>query len=226
MKDEHLREWVDSKVDEGIDPEKIKDVLRRRDQDPSIVDEVRSDEEDKDEASAVSDGLSKSDSTDESEDGQENIEIGEYAESLEQVAFNLEKGFENHLKQFSVIFLTLIVLVGAGLTLPELIDSNKPEPEINQTPSQQNTENISGIKQEVILEGRQPEPPRAEISEGNRLRFENNLGFKVKVEFDSFNSSLSIEQGESENRVFTETSYYTVKSPETERTLKGSVYVK
>ncbi len=42
MVEEKLREWVEEKLDEGIDPERIEQSLRETGHDPSIVEEVKS----------------------------------------------------------------------------------------------------------------------------------------------------------------------------------------
>lgn len=40
--DEFLEDWVEEKLDEGIDPQRLKKILRERDRDPEVVDEVAS----------------------------------------------------------------------------------------------------------------------------------------------------------------------------------------
>lgn len=42
MADERLREWVEEKLEQGVEPDRIKKSLRETGRDPSIVEEVRS----------------------------------------------------------------------------------------------------------------------------------------------------------------------------------------
>lgn len=100
--EDRLREWVEEKLDEGVEEERLKKSLRETGHDPSIVDEVRSPFED---SKDVSEDVFQEDDADKS-GSQSEKEEEQGSESYEGFEED-DTGSENRLPDFSLPSMSL-----------------------------------------------------------------------------------------------------------------------
>lgn len=203
---ERVKEWIEEKLEDGADEQKIREVLDGKGYNPSLVDEVKTPQVKP---------LHESTDTISEEDSGRN-----YGGRIKDSGGKLLQGLKRSGKPVLVILILVAAVAGIGflysssnINLPST-DSDYTEPE------------IEGEEVKVVLMDRLAKPSRPTISEGDGVRFANNASHAFNITFDREVESFVLDKGETRLVDIKSVVYYTAEPVGTDaRKVHGSVSV-
>lgn len=244
MKDEEIRKWIDGKLDDDTDPEKIKEALEDRGWDTSVLDEMLDQDtqnEDSDEESVQASENQSEDSSREEEQS-DNIELDQghsvsksqskdlnkshQVEKAENIAENLETSVSDNLRNIlAVIFLSVaLITVGFALIPTDLGEQQNTEDQVTKSSNDlYPPESFEGV--EVELKQGIAKPSRPNVEPGNQVAFINNNSYKLRIEFEGGGNDLRLPAKSYGTRSFNTITYYSGFRNGTE-SVKGSIFVR
>ena len=244
MEDEEIRKWIDGKLDEGTDPEKIKEALEDRGWDTSVLnkmlDQDTQDEDSDEESSQASENQSE-DSSGEKEKS-DNIELDQgqsvsksqskdlnkshQVEKAEDIAKSLEKSVSDNLRNIlAVIFLSVVLITVSFALIPTDLEQKQDTGDKISGSSEDlyPPESFEGV--EVELKQGIAKPARPNVEPGNQVAFINNNSYKLRIEFEGGENDLRLPAKGYGTRSFNTITYYSGFRNGTE-SVKGSIFVR
>lgn len=213
MTKEEIRDWVRRKLDEGVEEQKIRQVLSRKGQDPSIVDEVRN--------------SSRSEPEKETEWQPTGIH-DDSASRQKEGNHGFEKGQENWKYVMGLLFLSTVVVVGF-IHVPEVDLSRSSaiqEPDTDNSSNQQDQIQVPENTTRVTISNSVAKPSRPVISSNESILFVNNADHGFNITFDRAAESFVLPRGQSETVDVDLSVYYTAKPINSDAgAVKGSIGV-
>jgi len=248
MRDQKIREWAQRKLDEGIDPQRLRKVLEKKGYEPSIVDEISDEVQDNSEGGAEEnesepidinsfdsspkpDNLSEKNHNQASKNG-EKLEATKKTEHLEKIAGDLttdiEKGVMKSWKPVLGIAVVLVLIGSAWMFLPSALEnSGEHTDNFNQKQASQSTdENTKTETEKVVFEDGRASPSDLTIPTDQKVVFSNSLDQNLEIDFERNLETLRLETGESQTVEVGSTVYYTAFPTEADGSeIYGSINV-
>lgn len=190
MNEEKVREWIKQKLDQGVEEQRIRKVLREKDYPASIVDEVKQNRQNTVLQNENKKDLGREKPSDFNQskklDKQQKSKTPKLREKVSNISKSLENSFNRFWKPALSLTVLIIVLVSAWMFFPvngltnsvnELIGQNT-----DSIPSE--VENRSDYSVEVIFKNRVAQPSSPEITTNENVKFVNTENYSLTLSFE------------------------------------------
>lgn len=234
MKDQKIEKWVAKQLEKGVEPQKLKKVLKRKGYNPELVEKVtRGSSADIDSGAEAGNGNLDSPSADSASkyDKEPGLKSDENKESRRKKKSVFLRSFMPDLRVldsiswkngFEVTALLILVVLGAFLVNSTSVNDNfnsfadALSSEKSVADSQNNSE-LSGRSTVVVdLENGVAKPSRPKVSSNEKILFRNKENYTLKVGFETEKSGFRIEPDETVSKRFESITYYSASPVDAE----------
>ena len=219
MVDENLVEWAEKKLENGEEEDQIRKALEKSGRDPTIVDKAKQ----KSSSKTVQGKESGKSLTEQLNQNNRFKTDSELDKSGKKYFENFKHFLKSNQEKFLILFLILIVVLGAGalissgaLTGASTYLTGLTDSTDNESSSQvSNPEETRSVPTVVLNEG-YANPGRISISSEEQLSFVNNASYSLRVSFESGKDDFQIDAGETRKTGFDSMTYYTASPVDVE----------
>ncbi|MFB6213534.1 MAG: hypothetical protein ABEJ07_03160 [Candidatus Nanohaloarchaea archaeon] len=232
MEEQKLEEWVEKKLEEGVEPSRLRSSLNEEGYDPSIVDRVRDrrvgqrynrssgkergSTKNQGRGSAPGNSRTAGDRQDaEQRERTDHIDVSGQQQKTKSIGQKLGEDIKGGLKPVSILVLVAVTVATGWMFFPleavagsiddiGALHSGKSSDQPSPQPG-----STSRSTAEIVLGNGDADPSRVTVESGGTVLFSNRYETPVRVVFERGVESFTVEPGGTQSVQVDITSYYT-----------------